>query len=49
MCTSILPPIGFGTALANGKQATEAMKTAISLGYRLIDVRGLPHPDLAGF
>jgi len=32
-----LPPIGFGTALASGKQATEAIKTAISLGYRLID------------
>jgi len=32
-----LPPIGFGTALANGKQAIEAMKNAISLGYRLID------------
>jgi len=23
-----LPPIGFGTALANGKQAAEAMKNA---------------------
>ena len=32
-----IPPIGFGTALANGRQAVEAVKNAISLGYRLID------------
>jgi diketogulonate reductase-like aldo/keto reductase len=32
-----IPPIGFGTALANKEQATTSVRKAISLGYRLID------------
>jgi len=32
-----IPAIGFGTALADNEQATNAVKKAISLGYRLID------------
>jgi diketogulonate reductase-like aldo/keto reductase len=32
-----LPAVGFGTWLVNGKQGYEAVKSAIGVGYRLID------------
>jgi diketogulonate reductase-like aldo/keto reductase len=32
-----LPPIGLGTALANNDELVEAIKYAVSIGYRLID------------